>query len=64
MRSKREIPVQPLQRNEIVTESRIAQIIERARDAAAKKSGADQQGHLFADLGKTLRDGDREAGKT
>lgn len=59
-RSKREIPVLPLQRNEIVSESRIAQIIERAREAAAKKSGADRQGHLFADLEKTLRDGDKD----
>ncbi|MHB8834321.1 MAG: DNA methyltransferase [Candidatus Methylomirabilia bacterium] len=59
-RSKREIPVLPLQRNEIVTESRIAQIIERAREAAARKSGADRQGHLFADLEKTLRDGDKD----
>ena len=33
-RSRREVPVLPLQRNEIVSESRIAQIIERARRAA------------------------------
>jgi hypothetical protein len=36
-RNKREVPVLPLQRNEIVTDSRIAQIIERARKAAAEK---------------------------
>jgi hypothetical protein len=30
-RNRREVPVLPLQRNEIVSESRIAQIIERAR---------------------------------
>jgi adenine-specific DNA-methyltransferase len=58
-RNKREIPVLPLQRNEIVSESRIAQIIERARRAAEEKSGAAQQGHLFADLEKTLREKDR-----
>lgn len=58
-RNRREVPVLPLQRNEIVSESRIAQIIERARQAADEKSGAAQQGHLFADLEKTLRDTDR-----
>jgi adenine-specific DNA-methyltransferase len=59
-RSKREIPVLPLQRNEIVSESRIAQIIARARKAAAEKSGTSaQQGHLFAELEKTLREGEK-----
>ena len=29
--SRRQVPILPLQRNEIVTESRISQIIERAR---------------------------------
>src|SRR5262249_55762651 len=45
-RNRREVPVLPLQRNEIVSESRIAQIIERARKAAEEKSGAARQGHL------------------
>jgi len=58
-RNRREVPVLPLQRNEIVSESRIAQIIERARRAAEEKSGAVRQGHLFADLEKTLRETDR-----
>ncbi|TSA43918.1 site-specific DNA-methyltransferase, partial [bacterium] len=58
-RNRREVPVLPLQKNEIVSESRIAQIIERARRAAEEKSGAAQQGHLFADLEKTLRESDR-----
>jgi len=58
-RNRREVPVLPLQRNEIVSESRIAQIIERARKAAGNKSDTVQQGHLFADLEKTLRDSDR-----
>ncbi|MDR7420375.1 MAG: site-specific DNA-methyltransferase [Armatimonadota bacterium] len=58
-RNRREVPVLPLQRNEIVSESRIAQIIERARKAAEDKSGASRQGHLFADLEKQLRESDR-----
>lgn len=58
-RNRREVPLLPLQRNEIVSESRIAQIIERARRAAEEKSGAARQGHLFADLEKTLRETDR-----
>jgi adenine-specific DNA-methyltransferase len=59
-RNRREVPVLPLQRNEIVSESRIAQIIERARRAAEEQSGAARQGHLFADLEKTLRETDRK----
>jgi adenine-specific DNA-methyltransferase len=58
-RNRREVPVLPLQRNEIVSESRIAQIVDRVRKAAAEKSGAAAQGHLFADLEKTLREGDK-----
>ena len=58
-RNRREVPVLPLQRNEIVSESRVSQIIERARRAAGEKSGATRQGHLFADLEKTLRETDR-----
>ena len=58
-RNKREIPVLPLQRNEIVSESRIAQIIDRARKAAAEKDPKSRQTSLFADLEKTLRETDR-----
>jgi adenine-specific DNA-methyltransferase len=58
-RNKREVPVLPLQRNEIVTDSRIAQIIERARKAAAEKAPQARQGGLFADLEKSLRETDR-----
>jgi len=58
-RNRREIPVLPLQRNEIVSESRISQIIDRARRAAAETSGIARQGHLFADLEKELREKDR-----
>src|SRR5271167_1702480 len=58
-RNKREVPVLPLQRNEIVSDSRIAHIIERARKAAAEKDPQTGQGSLFADLEKTLRTSDR-----
>jgi adenine-specific DNA-methyltransferase len=58
-RNKREVPVLPLQRNEIVSDSRIAQIIERARKAAAEKAPRAPQGSLFAELEKTLRETDR-----
>jgi adenine-specific DNA-methyltransferase len=58
-RNRREVPVLPLQRNEIVSESRIAQIIERARRAAEEKKQG-EGGWLFADLEKTLRESDRK----
>lgn len=58
-RNRRDLPVLPLQRNEIVSESRLAQIIDRARRAADEESGAARQGHLFADLEKTLRESER-----
>ena len=58
-RNRRDVPLLPLQRNEIVSESRIGQIIERARRAAKEGSKGAQQGHLFADLERTLREGDR-----
>jgi adenine-specific DNA-methyltransferase len=58
-RNRREVPLLPLQRNEIVSESRIAQIIDRARKAAEDKSGNTRQGHLFADLEKSLRETDK-----
>jgi hypothetical protein len=55
-RSKREIPVLPLQRNEIVSESRIAKIVERARKAAAEK---ETQQWMFADLERQLRESEK-----
>src|SRR5262249_55981044 len=58
-RNRRQIPVLPLQRNEIVSESRIAQIIERAKRAAAEKNGSSRQGQLFADLERTLRESEK-----
>ena len=57
-RSCRDVPVLPLQRNEIVSESRIRQIIERARSRA--ESYTDTQTVLFADLEKELREADKE----
>ena len=57
-RNQRDVPVLPLQRNEIVAESRIARIVERAREASA--TAIDGQGSLFADLEKELREGDKD----
>ena len=59
-RNRRDVPLLPLQRNEIVSESRIAGIIERARRAAAQKEDSDRQQHLFADLERELRHDDRK----
>src|SRR2546426_2765043 len=58
-RNKRDVPVLPLQRNEIVSESRIGQIIERARKATAEKEPQAGQGSLFADLERTPRASER-----
>ena len=59
-RNRREVPILPLQRNEIVSESRIAQIIERARQAADEKVAADGiQASIFADLEKSLRESEK-----
>lgn len=56
-RNRREVPVLPLQRNEIVSESRIAQIIARAQRASETEC---RQGSLFADLEKQLRESERK----
>jgi len=56
-RSHKEVPVLPLQRNEIVSESRIAQIVARCRQAA--DAGKPQQTSLFADLERELREAER-----
>lgn len=56
-RNRRAVPVLPLQRNEIVPESRIARIIERARAGA---SGASAQGSFFADLEREFRESGKE----
>jgi adenine-specific DNA-methyltransferase len=56
-RSRKSVPVLPLQRNEIVSESRIGQIIARSRQAA--EVGKPQQATLFADLERELREAER-----
>lgn len=57
-RSRRDVPVLPLQRNEVVAESRIATLAERAM---ARTAAASEVTHptLFADLEKELREADR-----
>src|ERR1700731_3460016 len=55
-RNRREVPILPLQRNEVVADSRIAHIIERARTLPAEKSPQLTFGSIFADLEKTLRE--------
>jgi adenine-specific DNA-methyltransferase len=58
-RNRHTVPVLPLQRNEVVTDSRIAHIIERVRKAAADQSPQLSFGSLFADLEKTFRETDK-----
>jgi adenine-specific DNA-methyltransferase len=58
-RNRRDLSILPLQRNEVVAESRIARIIERARRESSKSPNAPEQGVLFAELEKTLREGDK-----
>lgn len=57
-RSRRDVAVLPLQRNEVIAESRIAQIVDRARQAGARASETAQPS-LFADLEKDLREDDK-----
>lgn len=59
-RNQRQVPILPLQRNEIVTDSRIGQIIERAQKAAAEKEQQPRQATLFAELEKSLREADKK----
>jgi adenine-specific DNA-methyltransferase len=58
-RSRRDIAVLPLQRNEVVAESRIARIVDRARQSTARSPDA-AQGSFFAELEKELREGDKD----
>ena len=60
--SRRDVPVLPLQRNEIVPESRIAQIIAKALNAPGARS-AGRRATVAADLEKTLRETDRITGR-
>lgn len=60
-RTRRDVPLLPLQRNEVVTESRIARIIERARERAGSPEKTGEQESLpFADLEKDLRESEKE----
>lgn len=60
-RNRRQVPVLPLQRNEVVSESRIAQVIERARRRAREKDGPPAQAAFaFADLERSLREKGKE----
>jgi adenine-specific DNA-methyltransferase len=59
-RNRREVAVLPLQRNELVAESRIARIIERARGAARAETQRPEQTLLFADLEKVLRESEKD----
>ena len=59
-RSKRDVAVLPLQRNEIVSDSRIAHIIERARLRAEENAPQMAFGSAFAVLEKTLRESEKE----
>lgn len=56
-----DVPVLPLQRNEIVSESRIRQIVDRARRRASEERGEGAQMSLtFHELEKEIRDSERE----
>lgn len=57
-RSRRDIPVLPLQRTEIVTASRIAQITARARARVSASTAS--QGSLFEEEERELRERERE----
>lgn len=58
-RNRRQVPILPLQRNEIVSDSRIAKIIDRARKLAEEKAPQMKFASIFADLEKTLRESDK-----
>jgi adenine-specific DNA-methyltransferase len=55
-RNRKSIPLLPLQRNEIVAESRLAQIVQRCREAAERNSSQMTFTHMFSDLEKTARE--------
>ena len=58
-RNRRDVAVLPLQRNEVIAESRIARIVDKARHAAAGSPSVTQQA-LFGELEKELREGDKD----
>lgn len=55
-RTRRDVPLLPLQRNEIISESRVTRIIARARAAEPKDERSEQFSFAFADLEKELRE--------
>src|SRR6266511_3116183 len=59
-RNRRKVAVLPLQRNEIMADSRIARIIERARSAARATAQKPEQTVLFSDLEKALRETEKD----
>lgn len=59
-RNRREVPLLPLQRNDIVSESRIARIIERSRERAGSGVEVPEQQQFFSDLEKALRESDKD----
>jgi adenine-specific DNA-methyltransferase len=58
-RSRRKISLLPLQRNDIVSDSRIAQIVDRARKAAEEESPQMSMGAILAQLEKTFRESEK-----
>jgi len=58
-RSRRKISLLPLQRNDIVSDSRIAQIVDRARKAAEQQSPQMSMGAILAQLEKTFRESEK-----
>lgn len=57
-RSHKDVPLLPLQRNEVISESRISRIIDRAREGVSRP--ATKQQSLFSHLEKSLRETDRD----
>lgn len=58
-RNRRTVPLLPLQRNEIISDSRISQILERARKAAEQRSPQLSFGAILAQLEKSLRESEK-----
>jgi adenine-specific DNA-methyltransferase len=59
-RSSRRIPLLPLQRNEIVSESKIRQIVEATKEASLNAKGQRRLSTYFSELEKSLRESDRD----
>ena len=58
-RSRRQVPLLPLQKNEVVAESRIAQIVKRCRDAAERGSEQMTFAPAFFEIEKASRESDK-----